>query len=100
MPYPRRGVRSISILIGKLIRPKKKLLNCFSGYFFKKQMGQGRFFFFYLNSVKKQMQALFFMKVGKIFFKSCACTVISSQAIKLDRESICTSSRFDFITNV
>ena len=46
------------------------------------------------------MRELFFLKLATIFFKSCAIGYTSSKAIKLDKESICTSSRFDFITDV
>ena len=49
------------------------------------------------------MRELFFETLA-IFYKSCALTIISSdffssQAIKLDSESLCTLSRFDFITD-
>ena len=79
----------------------KKLLNCFSGHFFLKTDAAEQVFIFIQQ--KNQMQELFFEAPNDIFI-SCACTAISSdieyssQAIKLDCESLYTSSRFDFIT--
>ena len=55
----------------------KKILNCFSGHFFLKTDRCGRAGF-YVNLGQKQMRdcGIFFLKLGTIFFESCACKVI------------------------
>ena len=64
---------------------QKKILNCFSGHFFEKQMqqGVGGVFLFLFN--KKQMREPFFQNLNDIFFKSCALTVISSDIIQSNK---------------
>ena len=72
------------------IRPKK-LLTCFSGHIFKETDATGQLFI--LNFIQQKTDAgTFFLKFKRFF------GYYSSQAIKLDSESLCTLSRFDFIT--
>ena len=61
---------------------QKKILNCFSGHLFEKQMRQGGVLF-YFYSAKKQMQELFSRNSERYFFKSHALTVISSNIIQV-----------------
>ena len=53
----------------------KKILNCFSGHFFEKQMRQSRSLFLFSRN--------FFSKLRTIFVKSCACKAISSDIIQV-----------------
>ena len=84
------------------IRPKK-ILNCFSGHFFflKNRCGRAGFYFIFYSAVQ-QMRELYFETWNDIFlivgFDGYFIGFYSSQAIKLDSESICTLSRLDFIT--
>ena len=58
---------------------QEKLLNGFSGYFLKKTDAAGQVLFLF----KQKTDAGIFFETRNYIFKSCACTVISSDIIQV-----------------
>ena len=71
-----------SCLHAKKVSKAKKNIELFLMPFFKKQMRQGGFIFSFLFRQKTDAGTIF-SKLRTIFFKSCACTVISSDIIQV-----------------